>query len=234
VTRVSFIIPDLPGLGVWRLDSGGWNAAVELPGTLELLAQAAHEQRFIPAVLSLQNRTTKRDGQTRRFVVPVIELPDVTIGQLVSGTAPTYALNTPGAARSKPPLPAGPEPPVENGFENKSPWFGAPPALPAAAGSSGAGAGSAPETRGAASPGTTTNTEAGAPDDIPWPDAVPDDDEIARLSKILLGHFDTDEKRANITDLIAANRAAHADDLAAHVRWLTTQNARAEFAKAQA
>ena len=134
ITRVSFIIPDLPGLGVWRLDSGGWNAAVELPGTLELLAQAASEQRFIPAVLSLQNRTKKVEGQTRRFVVPVIELPDVTIGQLVSGTAPTYALNAPAPTPAgKPALPAAPAPPAESGFTHEEDIpFGNPPPLPSA------------------------------------------------------------------------------------------------------
>lgn len=131
ITRVSFIIPDLPGLGVWRLDSGGWNAAVELPGTLELLAQAASESRFIPAVLSLQNRTAKREGKTHRFVVPVIELPDVTIGQLVSGTAPTYALNTPATVpNGKPALPAAPPPPADPAFTNDDALFGEPPPLP--------------------------------------------------------------------------------------------------------
>lgn len=135
ITRVSFIIPDLPGLGVWRLDSGGWNAAVELPGTLELLAQAASEARFIPAVLSLQNRTAKREGKTHRFVVPVIELPDVTIGQLVDGTAPTYALNAPsGAPPGKPALPAAPPPPADPTFthDEETVGFGAPPPLPGA------------------------------------------------------------------------------------------------------
>lgn len=134
ITRVSFIIPDLPGLGVWRLDSSGWNAAVELPGTLELLAQAASEQKFIPAVLSLQNRTAKREGKTHRFVVPVIELPDVTIGQLVSGTAPTYALNVPAAPpNGKPALPAAPAPPADPAFSDEQVEFGAPPPLPGAA-----------------------------------------------------------------------------------------------------
>jgi hypothetical protein len=134
ITRVSFIIPDLPGLGVWRLDSGGWNAAVELPGTLSLLADAAAEQRFIPAVLSLQNRTKKVGGQTRRFVVPVIDLPDVTIGQLVNGTAPTYALNAPGPVdKAKPALPPAPAPPDDPAFEHGDDIpFGAPPALPKA------------------------------------------------------------------------------------------------------
>lgn len=136
ITRVSFIIPDLPGLGVWRLDSGGWNAAVELPGTLELLAQAASEARFIPAVLSLQNRTAKREGKTHRFVVPVIELPDVTIGELVSGTAPTYALNVPATpAPGKPALPAAPAPPADPAFTHggaETAGFGSPPPLPSA------------------------------------------------------------------------------------------------------
>jgi hypothetical protein len=37
VTRLSVILPRLPGLGVWRLDTGGWNAASTIPSTLDLL-----------------------------------------------------------------------------------------------------------------------------------------------------------------------------------------------------
>lgn len=102
-----------------------------------------------------------------------------------------------------------------------------------AAGSSGAGV-APPETLvPPESPGTSP---AGAPDEIPWPDAAaPDDDEARRLAGILLDHAgDDEEKRQQIADAIAENRSKHADDLAAHVRWLTAQNARAELAKAGA
>lgn len=131
VTRVSFMLPDVPGLGVWRIDSHGWNAAVELPGTLEVLAEAAREMRFIPAVLAVQNRTKKVNGQTRRFVVPVIELPDVTVRQLVSGDVP-LALNVPAVGtRERPALPEAPAPPAEPRFGREDIEFGAPPPLPA-------------------------------------------------------------------------------------------------------
>lgn len=132
VTRVSFMLPDIPGLGVWRLDSLGWNAAVELPLTLEVLSSAAREQRFIPAVLSIQHRTSKRDGQTFRYVVPVIELKDATIKQLASGDVP-LAINAPvSRVAERPALPPAPAP--SNGaFENgRTPEFGERPALPAA------------------------------------------------------------------------------------------------------
>lgn len=129
VTRVSFMLPDLPGLGVWRIDSHGWNAAVELPGTLEVLAQAAQEMKFIPAVLAIQHRTKKSDGQTRRFIVPVIELPDVTVKQLLSGDVPK-ALNAPVSVKAeRPALPAAPPPPEEPKFES-APAHGGPPPLP--------------------------------------------------------------------------------------------------------
>jgi hypothetical protein len=105
-TRVSFMLPDIPGLGVWRLDSHGWNAATELPGTLELLVRAASEHAFIEAVLRIEQRVKKQPGQpTKRFVVPVIDLPSMTLKQLASGEVP-LVLNAPRQSPPKPPLPS--------------------------------------------------------------------------------------------------------------------------------
>lgn len=137
-TRVSFMLPDLPGLGVWRLDTHGWNAAVELPLTLEVLSSAAREHKFIPAVLSIQKRTKKEGGQTRRFVVPVIELKGATMKQLAAGEAPSLlALNGPVPAPPRPGLPSGgsilPDDPSFDG--EQQPGFGAPPPLPGVAAS---------------------------------------------------------------------------------------------------
>lgn len=203
ITRVSFIIPDLPGLGVWRLDSGGWNAAVELPGTLSLLADAAAEQRFIPAVLSLQNRTSKKDGKTMRYVVPVIDLPDVTIGQLVSGTAPTLALNTPAPVdRTKPALPAAPAPPADPAFAGDDIDFGTRPALP-----SGNGATAAepdPELLGI----------------------------VATLTDKLIAFSEQLGKRELVEGLIARNRAEHGASLEPHIQWLSAQTEKAQAAVA--
>lgn len=73
--RVPFFLPDLPGLGTWRLDSGGYNAAAELPGMLDLLTAMVDAGKAVRATLRLEQRVAKRGGQTRRFAVPVLDLP---------------------------------------------------------------------------------------------------------------------------------------------------------------
>lgn len=87
-TRVSVMLPRVPGLGVWRLDTKGWNAAAELPTTLETLGALAPGQ-WIPAVLRIQKQTSKRivngRSQTRRFIVPKIDIVSGTIGQALEG-----------------------------------------------------------------------------------------------------------------------------------------------------
>lgn len=88
VTRISLMLPDVPGLGVWRLDSGGWHAATSLPATIALLKQLSVAS-WIPAILRLEQRSKKAreaDGKvvTHRFAVPVLDLPGLTIGRVVA------------------------------------------------------------------------------------------------------------------------------------------------------
>lgn len=87
-TRVSVMLPKVPGLGVWRLDTKGWNAAAELPTTLETLGAMAPGQ-WVPAVLRIQKQTSKKivggRSQTRRFIVPKIDIVSGTIEQALGG-----------------------------------------------------------------------------------------------------------------------------------------------------
>lgn len=80
-TRLSVILPDIPGLGLWRLESHGWNAAAELAGTIDLIASHG---RLLPARLRLQQRSSIVDGKTSRFAVPVLDI-DMRMGELASG-----------------------------------------------------------------------------------------------------------------------------------------------------
>lgn len=77
-TRVNVIIPGLPDIGVWRVESHGHYAAVELGGTADMLAQAGAQGIIVPAVLRLEQRQTKtiRGGRatTRNYGVPVLEV----------------------------------------------------------------------------------------------------------------------------------------------------------------
>lgn len=73
-TRLSVMVPDLPGVGVWRLDTQGYYAAVELGGVVDICGEATANGRMLPARLRLEQRSIKREGQTRRFAVPVLDL----------------------------------------------------------------------------------------------------------------------------------------------------------------
>lgn len=110
-TRVNLILPELPGLGVWRLESHGYYAAVEIAGAAEYLSMATSVGHRIPARLRLVKRQVKRpaigkDGkatvQTRNFAVPTIDL-EVRITDLLAGEIPALP-----AATVPPALPSGP------------------------------------------------------------------------------------------------------------------------------
>lgn len=82
-TRLSVMLRDIPGFGVWRLDTQGYNAALELQGAVEVIQMAAGRGQMLPAQLRLEQRMTKRPGQgTRRFAVPVIDI-EVSPAQLL-------------------------------------------------------------------------------------------------------------------------------------------------------
>lgn len=74
-TRLSVMLPELDAIGVWRLESHGWNAAAEIPAVAEL---AQYVGDLVPAVLHLVERRAIKEGKTSRFVVPVL---DLRIGQ---------------------------------------------------------------------------------------------------------------------------------------------------------
>ncbi|CRK59025.1 Phage protein [Alloactinosynnema sp. L-07] len=83
-TRLSVMLRDLPGLGVWRIDTQGYYAAVELQGAVEVIQIAAGRGQMLPARLRLEQRVVKRPGVgTRRFAVPVLDV-EVSPGQLMA------------------------------------------------------------------------------------------------------------------------------------------------------
>jgi hypothetical protein len=130
-TRISFMLPDIPGLGVWRVESKGWNAAAETPSAVGVLVRAATEGKFIPAVLRLEQRTSKSEGQTRRFVVPTIDIPGATLNELVAGEVP-LAINAPTPSPPRPAIPARViDTPADASFADveETPLFGTPPTI---------------------------------------------------------------------------------------------------------
>ncbi|CAI9417193.1 recombination directionality factor [Nocardioides sp. T2.26MG-1] len=116
-TRLSVMLSEIEDLGVWRMESKGWNAAAELPSMAEL---AMHVGDLVPATLSLAERSsivqTDKGPQTSRFVVPVLDL-HVTkqrLVEIVGGPGGAPALE--GAGADRPALEAAAPPPAEDPF----------------------------------------------------------------------------------------------------------------------
>ncbi|HEX3542614.1 MAG TPA: hypothetical protein VHT75_19455 [Acidimicrobiales bacterium] len=126
-TRLFVIQPRLPDVGLWHFESHGFYAATEIPGTINIIRAAAANGTLIPARLRIEQRTMKRDGETKNFAVPVIELPTMTTHTLMTGeiiggeigpapddrrelpvaSPPTASTTPPAPAPSPAPAPAG-------------------------------------------------------------------------------------------------------------------------------
>lgn len=84
VTRLRVMLPQLPDIGVWRLESHGYNAAAELGGMADLIAIATQRGLLLPARLRLDQRSAQSYGQPRHdFAVPVLELVQTRLGDLI-------------------------------------------------------------------------------------------------------------------------------------------------------
>jgi recombination directionality factor gp3-like protein len=116
-TRLSVMLRDLPGLGVWRIDTQGYYAATELAGAVQVIQVAAGRGALLPARLRLEQRSVKRPGadgkpQTLRFAVPVLDI-EVSPAQLLAGSLTPLALvDTPAALTPVPQLPGAPTPSI--------------------------------------------------------------------------------------------------------------------------
>lgn len=103
-TRMQLLLPDLPVLGTWRLESHGYYARVELAGAVEIIRMAAH-LGVLPARLRLEPRTVRRligdKVETRNFIVPVLDL-ELSVTELI-GAGGSGSLAATGAGGVLPP-----------------------------------------------------------------------------------------------------------------------------------
>lgn len=107
-TRLSVILPDIPGSGTFMTESHGLYAAQELAGVASVMAKASAAGVILPAILRLEQREgVRRPGQvTNKFAVPVLQLQN-SLRELES-----IAGQGPGVSQLPPPprrmLTAGP------------------------------------------------------------------------------------------------------------------------------
>jgi hypothetical protein len=86
LTHINVTLPELPGLtGVWRLNTGSENAAVETSGDGDAMVLAREGGAYLPAVLSIQWRYRALDGSP--YPVPFLQI-GVSMQQLAAGQLP--------------------------------------------------------------------------------------------------------------------------------------------------
>jgi hypothetical protein len=99
-TRLVVCLPALDTVLGWRLITRGTVAGHELPTMMALINAQAGGATFVPAKLRLDQRKGVKDGQTVRYVVPVLDLAvsylalagpaaDGSARELPSGASPT-------------------------------------------------------------------------------------------------------------------------------------------------
>lgn len=73
MTRLMVVLPETGTSLGWQLISKGENAARELSGAMAIAENMAGARAFLPATLRLTQRRSVVGGQTKRYVVPVID-----------------------------------------------------------------------------------------------------------------------------------------------------------------
>lgn len=96
-TRLNVLLPNVRGIGTWRLETKSWNAAMELPGMVDLI-QSLQARGITRATLRLEHKQSMQAGVKRKFIVPVLGL-DETVEALVAGEASVGALGGPVPAQ---------------------------------------------------------------------------------------------------------------------------------------
>lgn len=122
-TRISVMIPDLPGVGIFRIDTGSFYAAGETGDKADLLQMARDHGVFLPAELRIEWRVRVAEGRRTPYPVPVLEILS-TFREIASG-----ALAAGGITAQLPPAPGETRRALTSG---QTPAAPARPALPAA------------------------------------------------------------------------------------------------------
>ncbi|MDX2696039.1 recombination directionality factor [Streptomyces ipomoeae] len=100
-SRLNVILPDMPDVGVWRVETHSWYAANELAGTVDMVLSGTGGKGLVPVTLRIEPRTRVAGGQTKHFPVVVVEIRGVTTRQALTGPLPTaVALDPAGSSQA--------------------------------------------------------------------------------------------------------------------------------------
>ncbi|MFB6875709.1 hypothetical protein [Streptomyces sp. NPDC056323] len=106
-SRIGAFLPDLPDLGVWRLETKSYYAADVLAGGLDTVLQATGGTGMLPVRMWIEQRTAVREGKTTQFQVVMLVPALPKLRHALSGPISTAAALDPSSL-DRPALVAAP------------------------------------------------------------------------------------------------------------------------------
>jgi hypothetical protein len=76
ITRMSLMLPDLPGIGVWRVDTHSFYAAGAVLDSAETMTLFRERGMFLPAELRVEEHEEVSQGQTKKYPQIALDLLD--------------------------------------------------------------------------------------------------------------------------------------------------------------
>ncbi|WP_338118670.1 hypothetical protein [Streptomyces cyaneofuscatus] len=106
-SRINVMLPDMPDLGYWRLESHSYYAADAMAGGLDTVLQATEGRSLMPVRMWIEQRKVVRNGETKNFPVVMLVPALPKLRHALSGPISTAAALDP-ASLDRPAIEAGP------------------------------------------------------------------------------------------------------------------------------
>ncbi|WP_327725768.1 hypothetical protein [Streptomyces europaeiscabiei] len=105
-SRIGVFLPDMPDLGVWRLETKSHYAADAMAGGLDAVLQATGGKGMLPVRMWIEQRTALRNGKTKRFQVVMLVPALPKLRHALSGPISTAAALDPSTLVDRPAIEA--------------------------------------------------------------------------------------------------------------------------------
>ncbi|MER7500491.1 hypothetical protein AB0L05_27915 [Nonomuraea pusilla] len=93
-TRLNVILPEMPDIGAWRVETHSYHAANEIAAAVDVLKGSIGMDALIPVRLRIEQRTRVAQGKTKQFPVVAVELRGGTAGQVLAGAVQAPAVGS--------------------------------------------------------------------------------------------------------------------------------------------
>ncbi|MBA7607523.1 hypothetical protein ES703_14682 [subsurface metagenome] len=110
VMNLLFMMPDVPGLGCWQLDTTSFYSIVNINSCIDLIRTICGRISFIPLILSLEPIEVSPPGITKKTVHVLFIRSDVKLADIQKlGTVPRERITMPSLDEEQPPEDLFPE-----------------------------------------------------------------------------------------------------------------------------